>query len=34
MQSFWLFDWLRNNTAQFGFAQNPAISEPWHWEHQ
>ena len=30
--SSWFFNWLTNNAANFGFAQNPNIIEPWHWE--
>lgn len=28
----WFFGWLSSNAARYGFAQNPAINEPWHWE--
>ena len=28
----WFFRWLTANAANFGFAQNPNINEPWHWE--
>ena len=28
----WFFRWLTANAANFGFAQNPSINEPWHWE--
>ncbi len=28
----WFFNWLTANAANFGFAQNPNINEPWHWE--
>jgi hypothetical protein len=28
----WLFAWLTANAATYGFAQNPALNEPWHWE--
>jgi LAS superfamily LD-carboxypeptidase LdcB len=28
----WFFRWLSANAANFGFAQNPNINEPWHWE--
>ncbi len=30
--SSWFFNWLNNNASNFGFAQNPNIIEPWHWE--
>jgi hypothetical protein len=29
----WFFKWLVKNAATYGFAQNPHIDEPWHWEH-
>jgi LAS superfamily LD-carboxypeptidase LdcB len=29
----WLFRWLQQNAARFGFQQNPNINEPWHWEY-
>lgn len=28
----WFFNRLNNNASNFGFAQNPNIIEPWHWE--
>ena len=32
-ENSWLFSWLRENAHHFGFAQNPNINEPWHWEY-
>jgi GH25 family lysozyme M1 (1,4-beta-N-acetylmuramidase)/LAS superfamily LD-carboxypeptidase LdcB len=31
-RSSWLFGWLTANANEFGFFQNTAIDEPWHWE--
>jgi hypothetical protein len=28
----WFFGWLSKNAAAYGFHQNPALNEPWHWE--
>jgi hypothetical protein len=28
----WFYGWLRGNAGRYGFAENPAIREPWHWE--
>jgi phosphatidylserine/phosphatidylglycerophosphate/cardiolipin synthase-like enzyme/LAS superfamily LD-carboxypeptidase LdcB len=33
-RSSWLFQWLSNNAANYGFFQNTAINEPWHWEYR
>jgi uncharacterized protein DUF4157/D-alanyl-D-alanine carboxypeptidase-like protein len=30
----WFFKWLSKNAAGYGFHQNPALNEPWHWEWQ
>lgn len=30
----WFFAWLCANAARYGFAQNPDLDEPWHWEHR
>lgn len=32
-QRSWLFTWLLDNAGSHGFAQNPSLNEPWHWEH-
>jgi LAS superfamily LD-carboxypeptidase LdcB len=32
--SSWLFQWLSNNSAKYGFFQNTSINEPWHWEYR
>jgi hypothetical protein len=32
-KSSWLFAWLLKNAPGHGFAQNPDLDEPWHWEH-
>lgn len=29
----WLFTWLKGNAGSHGFALNPTLNEPWHWEH-
>jgi hypothetical protein len=29
----WFFNWLAANAGSYGFRQNPALNEPWHWEH-
>lgn len=31
-RSSWFFGWLTANAARYGFAQNPRLNEPWHWE--
>ena len=28
----WFYRWLRSHAGRYGFAENPAIREPWHWE--
>lgn len=33
-QNSWLFAWLQKNAHNYGFALNPDIDEPWHWEHE
>jgi LAS superfamily LD-carboxypeptidase LdcB len=30
----WLFQWLSEHAAGYGFHQNLSIDEPWHWEHR
>jgi LAS superfamily LD-carboxypeptidase LdcB len=30
----WLFSWLVGHAGLFGFHQNDAIDEPWHWEYR
>lgn len=30
----WFYAWLRSHANRYGFAQNPGLNEPWHWEHQ
>jgi len=32
-ENSWLFSWLRQNAKKYGFARNPDINEPWHWEY-
>lgn len=33
-RSSWLFRWLAQNAARYGFFQNTSINEPWHWEYR
>jgi len=30
----WFFGWLSANAGGYGFFQNTAIDEPWHWEYR
>jgi hypothetical protein len=30
----WLFEWLTRHAADYGYHQNTAIDEPWHWEYR
>lgn len=30
----WCYIWLQDHAHAYGFAQNPRLDEPWHWEHQ
>ncbi|HEV2810204.1 MAG TPA: M15 family metallopeptidase [Acidimicrobiales bacterium] len=30
----WFYAWLRSRAHRYGFAQNPALNEPWHCEHR
>lgn len=30
----WFYHWLTENAARFGFYENRAIDEPWHWEYR
>ena len=32
-ENSWLFAWLQQHAKKYGFAQNPNINEPWHWEY-
>jgi hypothetical protein len=33
-RSSWLFWWLSTYGTKYGFFQNSAINEPWHWEYR
>ena len=33
-QRSWFWRWLGQHAATYGFHQNTAINEPWHWEHR
>ncbi|HSH61341.1 MAG TPA: M15 family metallopeptidase [Acidimicrobiales bacterium] len=30
----WCYTWLQAHAQAYGFAQNPGLNEPWHWEHE
>ncbi len=30
----WFYAWLHSHAHRYGFAQNPGLNEPWHWEHR
>ncbi len=30
----WCYTWLQKHAHAYGFAQNPGLNEPWHWEHE
>jgi hypothetical protein len=31
-EASWFYAWLRGHAHDYGFAQNPSLHEPWHWE--
>ncbi|HEV2068931.1 MAG TPA: M15 family metallopeptidase [Acidimicrobiales bacterium] len=33
-QATWFYAWLRCHAHRYGFAHNPDLNEPWHWEYR